>query len=477
MRKFDTKVQELKYNVLRVVSKEYFEGTINDNYYAIPKMISPGPEATMRCCVYKERAILLERMRIILKKRDIKENIVKVIDIACDDCPMGGYQVTNICRGCIAHRCENACRIKAISFDPVTRTAIIDKIKCVNCGLCAKACQYNAIINYKRPCQNVCKVNAITINENRAAKINDDKCIQCGACVASCPFGAIVDKSFITDVIDLIKDSDFSRKYHLYAVVAPSIASQFKYATLGQIVSAIKKLGFYNVIEAASGADIVALKEGKELVEKGFLTSSCCPAFVNYIEKHQPLLKEHISHNLSPMAEISKYIKEIDKDAKTVFIGPCIAKKAEISRETVAPYVDSAITFEELQALIDALDIHASQLEESNWDTASYFGRIFGRCGGLTEAVKQSLNEQNIEFELKPASADGIDNVKSMANKAKSPNREFNFLEGMVCVGGCIGGPGALTHEFKDVGELNKYSKAAKKISIIEAVKELKKDE
>ena len=202
-------------------------------------------------------------------------------------------------------------------------------------------------------------------------------CISCGACVYMCPFGAISEKSFILDVIDIIKKSENNTKYKTYAVVAPSISSQFSYAKLGQVITGIKKLGFHHVIEAALGADLVAYKEAKELKEKGFLTSSCCPAFVKYVETQFPQLKDNISHNLSPMAEIAKYIKEHDPECKIVFMGPCTAKKAEFQKETVKPYIDSVITFEELQALFDGRDIELEGLEEDVLDNASYYGRIF----------------------------------------------------------------------------------------------------
>src|SRR5699024_4420272 len=134
------------------------------------------------------------------------------------------------------------------------------------------------ILNFKRPCERACKVKAISMDENKAAAIDNSKCISCGACVYQCPFGAIMDKSFILDVIKMIKESQADGKTKVYAVVAPSIASQFSYAKLGQVITGIKELGFYTTIDAALGADMVAYAEGAELVEKGFLTSSCCPA-------------------------------------------------------------------------------------------------------------------------------------------------------------------------------------------------------
>lgn len=470
MPKFDTNVQELKYKILKEVAKASFEGNILEQYNEIPERIIPGPKPSFRCCIYKERAIVLKRLKLAIGGHKEVNNVVEVIDIACDECPLGGYLVTDRCRGCIAHRCEHACMKKAISFDPNSRAAKIDKSQCVNCGMCAKVCPYNAIANIQRPCEQACKVKAIHTGENLAAKIDDEKCIQCGACVYQCPFGAIVDKSSITQVIDLLKDSDYSKKYPVYAVVAPSIASQLRDYSLGQLVTALKKVGFKDVVEAALGADMVAYSEAKELSEKGFLTSSCCPTFVTYIQKYYPNLAEYISTNLSPMATIAKWIKNHNENAHVIFIGPCVSKKKEIQKDEVKKYVDYVLTFEELQALVDAKEIDAVNLEESPLDNASYYGRIFARSGGLSDAVKEALKEQGSSFEVKPLACDGIDNCKLALLKAKSPTKDFNFIEGMGCVGGCIGGPCMLTHEIRNKMDVDKYGRSAKETSIKESI-------
>ena len=107
MRKFDTKVQYLKYKVLREVAKQAWAGTLEESILDIPKIIVPGKVPTMRCCVYKERAILTERVKMAMGGDKNNPNVIEVIDIACDECPMGGYEVTNSCRGCLAHRCED----------------------------------------------------------------------------------------------------------------------------------------------------------------------------------------------------------------------------------------------------------------------------------------------------------------------------------------------------------------------------------
>ena len=470
MRKFDTKVQHLKYKVLREVARLAWDGKLLENVLDIPKTLIPGNEPTIRCCVYKERAILAERVKCAMGGDKSNPNVIEMIDIACDECPVAGYEVTNACRGCLAHRCEDVCRFGAISFDK-DHVAHIDKSKCKECGACAKVCPYTAIVSRKRPCQRACKVKAISANGQRAASIDNSKCISCGACVYQCPFGAITDKSFIIDAIEILKNKG---EHRVYAIVAPSIASQFSYAKLGQVITGLMQLGFDEIVEAALGADMVALAESRELAEKGFLTSSCCPAFVRYTKKNYPDLAEHISHNPSPMVALAKYIKETDASAKVIFVGPCTAKKAEAQLEDVKPFVDVVLTFEELQALFDSRTIEISELAETALRNASGFGRIFARSGGLCEAVVQAMDEQGIEFDLKPVVCDGIEACR-MALLKKSKNLlDGNFIEGMACIGGCIGGAGCLTHGEKNKTDVDRYGKEATEKTITDAVSSLK---
>lgn len=469
MRKFDTRVQHIKYQVLREVAREAYAGTLTESIVDLPKRIIPGKTPSMRCCVYKERAVISERIKLAMGGNKKNPNVIEVIDIACEECPGGGYAVTDSCRGCLAHRCANACKFGAITFDE-HHTAHIDKSKCVNCGACAKVCPYSAIANRKRPCQIACKINAIETAEDGTAAINNDKCISCGACVYQCPFGAITDKSYILDAIEILKNSKDNTAYPVFAVVAPSIASQFKYAKLGQVFSGLYKMGFYAIAEAALGADMVAQAESAELAQKGFLISSCCPAFVSYVEKSFPGLVPFISQNVSPMAAISAYIKAQNPGAKVIFIGPCTAKKAEVKKDTVRDFVDVAITFEELQALFDSRDIDITALEESSLDSASYFGRIFARCGGLSNAVAEGLKEQGLTaFSLKPVACDGIDDCRIALLKKSKNVLDANFIEGMACIGGCVGGAGCLTHGEKNKVDVEKYGLLATK-TITDAV-------
>lgn len=470
MRKFDTRIQYLRYKVLRETARLAWEDRLLEGIMDIPMTIIPGPKPTMRCCVYKERAIIGERVKLAMGGNPENENVIEVMEIACAECPVGGYEVGHNCMGCLAHRCADACKFGAITIDEHQK-AHIDKSKCRECGACAKVCPYSAISDFKRPCQQACKVDAISMNEDQAAMIDNDKCISCGACVYQCPFGAINEKSYILDVINLLKNRGEDKKYKVYAAVAPAVASQFNYAKTGQVLSGIKDLGFDDVVEVALGADMTTWHEAEELREKGILTSSCCPAFVSYVAKTFPDMVPYVSSTLSPMGMIGKHIKELDPDAKVVFIGPCTAKKMEIKKETVAPYIDSALTFEELQALLDSRDIDITTLPEMPLENASYFGRIFARSGGLTEAVKEGIKEQGADdFELTPVVCDGIEACKIALLKLRKNMLGGNFVEGMACQGGCVNGNGCLTHMAKSRMDVENHGKAANNKTIEGAI-------
>ena len=473
MKIFDTSVQELKYKVLRELARNAWNDRLLESVLDIPQIIVPGKKPTMRCCVFKERAICAERVKLAMNLDERTDRVITPLEIACDECPTGGYYVTDSCRSCLSHHCVDVCRKKAISYVH-GHGAYIDKTLCIECGQCAKVCPFSAIVSRKRPCQAACKLDAITSAEDGCAVIDYDKCSGCGQCVYQCPFGAIVDKSFILSVIGMLKAKSPSEK--ICAVIAPAISGQFTYAKLGQVISGIRKLGFDMVVEAAQGADMVAQEESRELAERGFLISSCCPAFVQFVKNRYPGLAKHISSALSPMATIAKAVKEKYPGIKVVFIGPCTAKKEEIQLETVKPYVDSALTFEELQALFDSRDdIDINALEESAMDSmASYFGRIFARCGGLAAAVEEALKEQGItNFELKAISCDGMQECKEALHRKNHDRLDANFIEGMACVGGCIGGAGCLTHAAQGRMLVEKYGQNAGDLTISDSARNL----
>ena len=464
---FDTAVQKLKYDVLKAIIRNEYEHCYDNIYIDIPKEISPGPKATMRCCIFKERAIVQERIKLALGGDKNNPNVVEVIDIACDECPIGGIFVTPACRGCIVHRCQEVCPRDAIQI--IDHKAVVDKSKCIECGKCTQACPYGAIIHQKRPCVSSCKVKAITVGEDKKAAIDNKKCIACGACVYQCPFGAIVDKSMIMESIGILKDAEM-KGTHVYAVIAPSIVSQFKYAKIEQVVTGIRKLGFHQVVEAALGADITLYHEAEEWKEKGILTTSCCPSFVMFVEKNFPELAKYVSHSVSPMVEAAMLIKRTDPDGKVIFIGPCASKKLEYKLPKTQGAIDSVLSFEELQAFLDARNIDVGSLEETSLDNASFYGRIFAKSGGITQGIADVAKEMGVEG-VKPIAMNGIDECRAALTKLKFNKATENFFEGMACDGGCLNGALCLNHGPKNVVDVDKYGASAKEKTIDNSVK------
>lgn len=461
--KFDTYVQQLKYQVLKEVIKKAYEDDLINCYKDIPKTISPGPKPISRCCIYKERAIIEERITLAMGGNKENPNSVEVIEIACDECPIGGMYVTAACRGCLVHKCVEVCPKDAIRIE--NHHAVIDKEKCIECGKCTTACPYSAIIKQKRPCIESCKVNAISVDEEKKAVIDNDKCISCGACVYQCPFGAISDKSLVLDVIDILKKSDNNKNYKVYAIIAPSIVGQFDNTTPEQIVTGIMKLGFHQVVEAALGADVALYHEAEEFKEKGILTTSCCPSFVMYVEKNFPELAKYISSSVSPMVYVGQLIKKSDPTAKVVFIGPCTSKKIEYKLEKTENAIDSVLSFEELQAFFDARNIDMESLDETVLNNASFYGRIFAKSGGIKQGIEKVAKDLGVE-DLKPVAMNGIDECKVNLLKLKMGKSLENFFEGMACNGGCLNGALCIHHGPKNVVEVDKFGLKAKEQDI-----------
>ncbi len=460
MRTFENNVQLIKHSVLKEVAKAAYSED-PDLMRGIPERIITGPEPITRCCIYKERAIIEDRVKLAMEGNEGGGNVIQVIDSACDECPISRFVVTEACRGCLANYCSEACPVDAISH--IGGKAFINSKKCIECGACRKACPYNAISDVMRPCRRACPVGAISMNENKKAIIDDEKCILCGACVYQCPFGAIMDKSFVTDVIGLLKESRKQDAFKVYAVVAPAISSQFYGYKIENIVAALKKLGFRDVVEAALGADFVALKEAEDFVdeieEKGMMTNSCCPSYVLFVKKHYPELLGNMSQTVSPMIAAARLLRKTDPEARIVFIGPCIAKKGEA--EEFPEDIDFVITFEEVAAIFEAADIPLNHIEESPLNNASSGGRMFARSGGLSSAVGDIVKKMDSGVELKPACFDGIKECEKAIRLYKAGRLKENFIETMACENGCIGGPASLHHGRKDKREVDEYAACA----------------
>lgn len=470
MRVFETNVQQLKDSVLREVAALAWEDRLAAGILDIPEKIIPGPKATMRCCIYKERAVVSSRVKMAMGGDHTNPCVVEVMSVACDECPVTQMTVGPACRGCIATRCVHACPKDAIHV--VNHRAEIDHSKCILCGKCLNACPYGAIIKNLRPCERGCKVGAISMGEDRKASIDYSKCISCGTCTYQCPFGAIMDKSYIVDAIETLRGAQ-KWDYHVYAVLAPAIMGQIAPATLGQLVTGLRQVGFHAVREVALGADMTAQAEAGELLEKKLLTTSCCPAFVDYVEKNFPQIADRVSHTPSPMVMIGRHIKQQDPKAKVIFIGPCVAKKKEFQLGKTMGAIDCVLTFEELYPLLESRGIDITTLEEAPLDEASGYGRAFASSGGVAAAVAQALKELGVkpeDFQLNAAACSGIDACKAALFKMSKGIGDVNLIEGMACEGGCVQGAGIRVRSPKNQAEVAKHVKEAGDKSIAAAV-------
>ena len=263
----DANILKIKHEILYQVAKLAYAGQLEEKKEELPYELLPGPQAKYRCCVYKEREVVRQRIRLAEGKcpsetpKTGKDNVVQVIEAACADCPLSHYIVTDNCRKCMAKACQQACKFGAVSMG--RDRAYIDPDKCKECGQCAKACPYNAIADLIRPCKKICPVGAITMDENGICEIDDSKCIKCGHCIHACPFGAIGSK---TDIVDVIKAITSGKK--VVAMVAPAIEGSFGAdITMDSIRTACKKVGFSDMVEVALGGDMTAGAEAKEWLE------------------------------------------------------------------------------------------------------------------------------------------------------------------------------------------------------------------
>jgi [FeFe] hydrogenase (group B1/B3) len=474
-----TEVVKLRRRVLVEISKLAFAGEIENKINEILYNVVSEDGPRYRCCVHKERAVLKERIKLALSqggglelseaaKRALAGNIeempiVHVLREACDQCPIDKFIVTNACRNCVAHNCINSCPKKAIMV--VQNRAYIDKNKCVECGLCKKSCQYSAIIEVNRPCEGACDLGAIQADNDRRAEIDYTKCVQCGSCKTACPFGAITDRSSIVQLVSSLKSNK-----KVYAMLAPSFIGQFgAKAKPGQVIQALKQIGFAGVYEASCGADIVTLEETKEFASSvpstlSFMTTSCCPAFADMVEKHLPDIQKNVSTTVSPMIATGKVIKNQEPDAVVVFIGPCIAKKAEA--EKYAEVIDYVLTFEELMCMLVGAGINIAEIGEHDFDSsASRDGNAFARAGGVAQAVLNTAAVLAPDVKIKAHHSQGLGNCKTALMQINTGKIDANFFEGMACQGGCVGGPGTLTN-YKVTGKLVENFALASKAGI-----------
>ena len=447
----------------------------------LPLELSPrNAQPKGRCCIHKERAVWKYKSlpllgydmtdetdeltplsdyarRALERDRNLKENIMCVIDEACSSCVRINYDISNLCRGCVARACALNCPKNAIDFNKETGQARIDHSLCVSCGICHNSCPYHAIVYIPVPCEEACPVQAISKDEHGVEHIDESKCIYCGKCLNSCPFGAIFEISQVFDVLQSIR-----RGEKLVAIVAPSILSQYK-VPVEQFYGAVKAIGFTDVIEVAQGAMDTISHESEELAEKlaegqPFMTTSCCPSYIEMAEKHAPDLKKYISSTGSPMYYAARIARRKHPDAKVVFIGPCIAKRKEARRDECVDYV---MTFEEIHSVLSGLGIEFSEAQTYEMAfTSIRTAHGFGQNGGVMAAVQAHVagKLQFAGLQVANLTKKNVNLLKAYGKTGKAPAQ---FIEVMACEGGCISGP--CTHIAYDQGKIQFNRELAKR--------------
>lgn len=466
---FKNNIMIVRHKLLSELVKLWRDGALVEQIDRVPYRLSPrNSHDRMRCCVHKERAVwrykslpllgldmtdetdeltpLSEYARMALDRADtgsaVKDNIMCVIDEACSSCVQTNYQVTDVCRGCVARNCIHMCPKDAIHVDPDTGKARINRDTCISCGICHRNCPYHAIVYIPVPCEEACPIRAISKGDNGIEHIDESKCIYCGKCMNACPFGAIFEISQTFDVLQNIRNG---RK--VVAIVAPAILGQFD-ATPEQVYGAIRAVGFTDVVEVARGAMATTEREGHELLHKieegqAFMTTSCCPSYIQLVEKHMPAMQPYVSDTRSPMHYTAKMVKEQHPDAITVFFGPCVAKRMEGRRDDAVDYV---MTFDELGSVFAGFDLdikHAEPKAPEHVSVREAHG--FAKAGGVTNAVLSYLKLSPDSLQTLQVANLDKKNIAALGAYARTGKAPAQFIEVMACEGGCITGPGSYT--------------------------------
>ncbi|MEG1847724.1 MAG: 4Fe-4S dicluster domain-containing protein [Lachnospiraceae bacterium] len=484
MRGIDTQVKKTRRRVFKEVANlAYTSKNLIDDMEALPYKIVNTVDPEYWESIYRERAVVRERLRLAmgmslrpenqpvhvtqgLEESNIAEKyyeppLMQVIPSACNACPENQYEVTNKCMGCLAHPCREVCPKDAISM--INGKSYIDQSKCIHCGKCKAICPYDAISHQVRPCAAACGVNAIKSDAQGRASINNELCVSCGQCMVNCPFGAIADKS---QIFQLIRALQSGKK--IIAQVAPAFVGQFGQATPDMIKAALKELGFADVYETAIGADMGAIAETEHYVHEvatgnlPFLLTSCCPSWSMLAKKFFPETIDNISNALTPMVATARKIKEEHPDADVVFIGPCASKKLEAMRRTVRSDVAFVITFEELVGMFEAKGILVDEIKtmEKMMD-ATAAGRGYGVAGGVASAIEECIHEYYPDVEVKIEHAESLSDCKKMLMLAKAGKKNGCLIEGMACPGGCVAGAGTNIAVMKAAKEVIEFKEAA----------------
>ena len=492
MRGVHSIIDDARRNVFTEVARLAYTGDY-DSVDSIPYRIIPGEIARHRNDVFLERAVVAARVKLALgmdirpgapreplsqRIRDaatdqkyFEEPLVNIITFACNACPEKQVRITDSCQGCVSHPCMNVCPKDAIYLDKFKRCHI-DQDKCIRCGKCYNQCPYRAISKIERPCAAACGMDAIGSDEEGRAKIDYNKCVSCGMCLVNCPFGAIADKSQIFQLIHAMKGGS-----KVIACVAPAFVSQFgDKVTPAKLRSAMREIGFSDVVEVAIGADLCTIEEAEDFLKKvpaeqPFMGTSCCPAWSVMAKKLFPEFRDYISMALTPMVITARMVKKQNPEAKICFIGPCAAKKLEANRKSVRSDVDYVLTFEELQGMFDAREVDPSAVEpdpEGDFTAGSAAGRGFAVGGGVAAAVAQLIGEWEPGKTIPIEYGDGLRECRKMLTLARAGKYNGYLLEGMGCPGGCVAGAGTIRPVKTATNRVAAYQAAAARKSPLE---------
>ena len=424
MRGIPSLITDIRKQVFTEVARMAYSGDYTD-MEDIPFKIVPGQSPLHRESVFLERAIAGERVRLAMglslqpvqtrtlltegmdqaaiAEQYYEPPLVNIIPYACHACPTKQYRVTELCQGCLASSCQRVCPKGAVKF--VNGKSRIDQKLCIKCGKCARSCPYNAITYLERPCQAACGMDAIGVDEYGKACIDYDRCVSCGQCLV---------------------------------------------VTVPKFLTAMKQLGFADVVEVAVGADICTIEEARDFLEKvpneqRFMATSCCPSWRMMARRLFPAESGNISMTYTPMVYTARLVKKEHPNSKVVFIGPCAAKKLEAMQEDIRTDVDFVLTYEELMGIFEAKEINFSTLPDSpDLDEGTRAGRGFAVAGGVAAAVEELIHKEHPDIELKTQRADGLRDCRKLLMLAKAGKLDGYLLEGMACPGGCVAGAGTV---------------------------------
>lgn len=452
------------------------------------KSCSAKPEEGMKVRTYTDE--------IEARRKEILEGLMKDHPNDCLTCEKakGDCQLQDACYEYGVEN-RNDKTVKTYEIDRSSEGMIRDMNKCIKCEKCVAVCRdTQGIAVYE--IEEVDGEREIVLGEGN--NLSETKCVTCGQCVKVCPVGALVEKNTVVELSRELKKGEKHFLVQMAPAIKHTIGEEFFIApgkdATSMMVGALKKLGFARVFSTDYSADVTIMEEGTELIQrlttgsgKTPMFTSCCPGWVNYVEKNHPELLDNLSSCKSPQQIFgalakSYYAREAGipkEDIVVVSIMPCTAKKGEAKRQEMEDHdgardVDVVITTREFAKLVRMNNINFAALPEGlDYDSfmgkGSSAGRIFGTSGGVMEAALRTvatvLTDEEIgvlefneirgftnvketsveigEHRLKLAVVNGIGSVPSVVEAIKSGELHYDFIEVMACYGGCISGGGA----------------------------------